>query len=326
MSRRRGPAVARRQLRLKLRQARTKAEKTQKEVADALDWSPSKVLRIENGQQTIAISDVVALATLYGISDETERNELIGLARESRKDGITVDKYRDILPPTYAEWLDLEAYAEVIKQFETKLVAGPLQTEEYARAILRAYVGADGDEETINRLVGARLERAKPLLAEDGPAISIILDEAVLRHEVGNESEKGSRTRGEIMISQLNRLMKLNTQGRLARGESIEAGLNRRIEIRIVPFGYGAYAALRGPFEILQFGEEDDFEGLPRVYLENPEVDVMIRDDFDEAVRYIDTFDGLRESLADPAQSNEMLEQVIRDIQEGRNGLAVRGS
>ena len=48
------PVTQQRRLRAELRRAREQAGKTQKEVAEALDWSPSKLIRIEAGAVIIS--------------------------------------------------------------------------------------------------------------------------------------------------------------------------------------------------------------------------------------------------------------------------------
>jgi transcriptional regulator with XRE-family HTH domain len=205
-TRRRGPAVAKRQLRLKLRRARYDADKTQNEVAEALDWSPSKVLRIENGQVTVATSDLMALLTQYPSLASEQVEDLIELARESRRPTVA-SRYRDVLPAPLLEWLEHEAYASVIRQYETQFVPGVLQTDDYATGIVQGILGAGTDEERAKRIVAARLERAEPLVGLDGPRMDFIIDEAALRRSVGNED--GSR--GHLpMIEQLEYLKRAN--------------------------------------------------------------------------------------------------------------------
>src|SRR5688572_14514946 len=78
--------LQRRRLRHALRAARLSSRKTQKEVAEALDWSPSKVLRIEQGDNAISTTDLRALLALYE-TDEAHATELVALARASRRPG-----------------------------------------------------------------------------------------------------------------------------------------------------------------------------------------------------------------------------------------------
>ena len=52
------PAVQRRLLRGELRRARNAAKLRQAEVAEAMDWSPSKLIRIEKGDVNVSTNDL----------------------------------------------------------------------------------------------------------------------------------------------------------------------------------------------------------------------------------------------------------------------------
>lgn len=79
-----GQDVSAQQLRDQLRSKRELAHLTQKEVARAMDWSPSKMLRIETGAVGISTTDLRALLAYYDIKDERQIDELVGLARIAR--------------------------------------------------------------------------------------------------------------------------------------------------------------------------------------------------------------------------------------------------
>ena len=64
-------AALRRRLTTQLKRLRRKAELTQRQVAQALDWSPSKIIRIEQGTVRIRVTDLQALLNLYGVTDPT---------------------------------------------------------------------------------------------------------------------------------------------------------------------------------------------------------------------------------------------------------------
>lgn len=77
-------SVQRQRLRAALRNERRLAHLTQKEVANAMDWSPSKMLRIEAGVVSISTTDLRALLTYYDIKDKQQTEELVELARGAR--------------------------------------------------------------------------------------------------------------------------------------------------------------------------------------------------------------------------------------------------
>ena len=71
----------RQRLRSELRNARRKAGLTQRQVANAMDWSASKMLRIETGEVGITPIDLRALLACYDVRDERRTEELVNLVR-----------------------------------------------------------------------------------------------------------------------------------------------------------------------------------------------------------------------------------------------------
>jgi transcriptional regulator with XRE-family HTH domain len=71
----------RRRLQTELRSQRQLVHLTQKQVAHAMDWSPSKMLRIETGVVSISVTDLRVLLAYYNIKDKRQAEELINLAR-----------------------------------------------------------------------------------------------------------------------------------------------------------------------------------------------------------------------------------------------------
>lgn len=77
-------SAQRQRLRAELRKERQLAHLTQRQVARAMDWSPSKMFRIETGAVSISTTDLRALLTYYNIKDERQTEELVGLAQAAR--------------------------------------------------------------------------------------------------------------------------------------------------------------------------------------------------------------------------------------------------
>ena len=300
------PIIAQRRLRTMLRRLRLgpedqKQKQTQKQVAEALDWSPSKLMRLEAGQAPVATSDLLALLSYYGVTDRNRIDELAELARVSRRNAPLRDTYRDVFSREFAEFVQHEAYASDIRGFETKLVPGLLQTEDYADAVIRAYLGANPKESDATRRVQARLERSGYLLSrpDGGPDMSFIIDEAAVRRSVGRES--GNKT---LMVKQLERLKELNKRP--------------NIKIQIVPFDLGMYSALRGPFELLEF---EDAEDELLLYMENPQGDELIHEDFGEIEPYIDAYADLEAKLSSDALPSfeEQIDKIIRQMKHAES-------
>src|SRR6516164_2320550 len=96
------PVVHRRRLRAELKKARQASGLTQDQVASEMDWSLSKIIRIENGANTISTNDLKMLLILYGIHDQGRTDELVEVAKASRQSSWW-SKYRDFISPQYLQ-------------------------------------------------------------------------------------------------------------------------------------------------------------------------------------------------------------------------------
>src|ERR1700730_13638842 len=97
------PATTRRRLRTELRRMREASGLSQADVVQKLDWSQSKLIRIENGSVGISVTDARALLTLYGGPAGVD-GHLIELARTSRV-RTWWSSYREVLNPQHQEFL-----------------------------------------------------------------------------------------------------------------------------------------------------------------------------------------------------------------------------
>ena len=180
------PIVQRRRLRSELRSARNRAGLTQGQVATAMDWSLSKVIRIENGSVGISKNDVEALLRLYHIDDKNQVDELVSLAKEARERSWW-GKYRGIVSEGFLKYIEYEESASVIRSFQPLLVPGLLQTPEYARAVIGQLAGTAVPSKTED-LVEVRLTRQEVLDRAEPPMLWHVVDEGVVRHLVGGPS------------------------------------------------------------------------------------------------------------------------------------------
>jgi transcriptional regulator with XRE-family HTH domain len=260
------PGVQRRRLRAELRRARQEAGLTQEQVAAAMDWSLSKVIRIEAGSVGISTNDLKALLRLYKILDEEQTTDLIALARAGRERSWQ-SAYRDVVPPRLLQLIEYEAAASITRNFQPLLVPGLLQTEEYARASLKQFA-APTTAQRIDAQVEVRMRRQELVDRDDPPLLFFILDEAVTRRMVESAA---------VMRRQVRRLIEL-------------AG-RPHITVEIVPFSAGIHPGLQGPFVIYEFPDPADDDVL---YLENPLGDVISRDSPEEVLRYRVAFEELR--------------------------------
>jgi transcriptional regulator with XRE-family HTH domain len=258
------PLGQQRRLRGELRQARTQAGLTQRSVAEELDWSTSKVIRIETGAVGVSTTDLRALLQLYGVTDPARVAELVEMAKAARRKAWW-DDYRDSFNTKLVNFVASEAEASGIRHFQSLIVPGALQTADYARAVLKDF-GSDPD--LIERAVKMRLTRQEGIVAENGPSATFVLDEPVLLRQVGDP---------EVMRAQIEHLRELD---RL-----------ERISIRVRPFGAGVRDGMQVSFTIFEF--DDGPEHL--VYVNQPGEAVALKNDADEVCHYIDLFTELDE-------------------------------
>lgn len=268
------PAALRRRLIVELKRLRGEANLTQRQVATSLDWSPSKIIRIEQGLVGISVTDLRALLGHYGVSDEQALAEYADMARESKRQPFT--DYRDVFPADTIRFFGYEATASIIRQVELTVLPGLLQTEEYARAVLVAQ-GVEGGR--ADKLVESRRERQELFERPNPPEIFVVLDEGVLQRAIGGPT---------VMRRQLDRLA--------------EAAARPGLTIQVLPFALGAHAALAGSFTYLEFPTEDDPDVL---YLENPLGDALFHDEPQITSRYRERFWTLEDQATTRTEFDE---------------------
>lgn len=170
--------------------------------------------------------------------------------------------------------IGLQAAATAIDAYEAQLVPGVLQTAAYARAVIEAVV-PDLPSEQVQRRVDLRMDRQARLAEDNPPALTAVLDEAVLRRRMGT---------AETMREQLRHL---DRTSRLP-----------AVTIQVLPFAEGQHAGLSGSFTIFRLPDPDP----DVVFLEQLTRDYYL-DTAAEVRQYRDAFDGLRGKALDPEES-----------------------
>lgn len=296
------PVVLLRRLRGELRRARELAGYTQKQVAEDLGWSLSKVIRQETGAQNISTSDVMALIHYYRITDPDRVEFLLAITR-AKEQVWWWDEYREIFPEIFPKrFVELLAYedsATSVRQFQMITVPGLLQTEAYARTLFHE----QEDPEVADLALRVRLRRQQILDRATGVDMRFILDEAVIHRVVGDPA---------IMLEQLTHLRELN--------------LRPHIGIQIVPFTSGAVAASYGSFAILDFTpinathsmsvDVDSVVNVESPTVEGPTVEALIYDNPETASRYVEAFYRIREVAMSEDESNDLIGARIDEMRE----------
>ncbi|MCX2970773.1 MULTISPECIES: helix-turn-helix domain-containing protein [Streptomyces] len=237
-----------------LRRLREARGVTREDAGYSIRASESKISRMELGRVSFKARDVADLLTLYGVTDATEREPLLNLAKESSVAGWW-HSYSDVLPSWFQTYVGLEGAACEIDTYEVQFVHGLLQTEAYAHAVVASgHKSLRLSDAEIDRRVSLRMERQKLLFQENATQYRCVLDDAALHRPFG------SRT---IMDEQLLHLIELSERP--------------NIHLQVVPFTLGGHPAESGAFTILRFPEPEipDVVYLEQLtgslYLDKPE-------------------------------------------------------
>nr|WP_244301683.1 MULTISPECIES: helix-turn-helix transcriptional regulator [Microbispora] len=282
---RRSPTVLRLLLGTQLRRLRESKHIRLEEAGHAIRASHSKISRMELGRVGFRRRDVADLLTLYGVSDEAEREALLSLVAQANAPGWW-HKYDDVLPSWFEAYVGLEQAASTIRCYEVQFVPGLLQTPEYAAAVVR--LGhPDAPAEEIERRVRLRMDRQELLARPDAPNLWAVIDEAVLRRPVGGP---------EVMRAQIEHLLEMVNLP--------------RVTLQVIPFSAGGHAAAGGPFSILRFAGV----GLPDVvYLEQLTSAIYLekREDID---RYLAVMERLCIQARPFADTKRMLSLLLTEL------------
>lgn len=275
------PGQRRRQVWVALRALRQGRGLSQQDVADELEWSLSKVVRIENGRVAVSKTDLRALLALYDVTDEAEVADLVEAARIGRGKPWWQD-YHDLVRPLYAQYLAFEQAASALYAYNPAVVPGFVQTEEYADAVRLRSVP---DVAQRRRLVELLARRQEFLLGANGPQVTIVVDECALRRVVG-----GYR----VMVEQLERLLDLSE--------------GAHVSIRVLSALSDAQATLGGPVVVLDIPDEGGV-----VYLEGMYSDNLIRREDAAYAKFSSDFQDLADATMKHKEGQARIEELCAE-------------
>jgi transcriptional regulator with XRE-family HTH domain len=287
-----GPVVNSAQLRSELVRLRREGALTQQQVAKELEWSTSKLIRIEGGHSSITMVDLDALLNKYGVTSAEERDELHALNREAKETGWW-DRYRGKIGATYLEYVGYEAGAAFLRQSQNAFVPGLLQTAAYARVVtVVGAVDAD-DEERIAAVVGLRMQRQEELARrQNPPQMYFAIDEAVIRRHVGLTTDPA------IMPDQLRHI-------------ADRAERDELLTVRVIPFSAGEHPGQFGPFTLLRFASRMS----EILYLDAGLAGVnMVSGDEAQVAEYAEDFEELLECALTPDESIELMRRAADEM------------
>ncbi|MFC7529501.1 helix-turn-helix domain-containing protein [Actinoplanes sp. GCM10030250] len=279
-------------MRLALREARERADFTQLQVAEAMEWSLSKVIRIENGDVSISPNDLRPLLAHLGIRDRTVIASMLADTRiartRQRQAWYQTTEFRDQLTDSMRKLIEYEGEADEIRSYSIYYIPGPLQTTAYATALMTRYED-ELSEDQRRRRIEARMLRREALLARarGGVQFLLMLDESVLRRTIG-----GSR----VFADQLRDLMQHAEEG--------------TIRIRMVPFSLDAPVTNNASFDLLALSEGEV------LYRETGLSDEMI-EDREVTAKHRARYDKVWEDVADERDTIEFIQRQIVILEDG---------
>jgi transcriptional regulator with XRE-family HTH domain len=299
------PAVHRRRLRTELRNARETAGMTQRDVAKAMDWSQSKLIRIESGVVNISTNDLRALLSYYDV-DSSRTEVLVELARAARET-TRWSIYKDVASTEFIAFLGYESSASIVRNFEPFFVPGLLQTEEYARTVIS--IIEVGNPHKVDPLVDLRMERQELLVRNPPADLHFIMDEAVIRRVTGGR---------DVMRRQLRHLQKVIDE-------------NPNVTVRIIPFRQGNYHRQHVAYWLFEFPDPADEYVL---YLENPLGEYITREtsaeeeDKESPASYLETFFELEQVVSREVTLNllrDAISQLMDELPPATSGSEASG-
>ncbi len=257
-----------------LRYYRHRTGMSQEQLAARVYCSADLIAKIEKGQRTASGKLTVALDAVTELRTE----EALTRLRDHLKDAFKFRAY----PGWFHDWPDKEAAAKTLRSFQPLLVPGLLQTENYARAVLRTRIGATDDE--IDELVAGRMERQAILDRDKPPTFWAILDEGVLRRPVGG---------APVMREQIRHL--------------IEMAKRPSVVIQVIPAGIGAHEGLRGGAFIIA-----DFDDGPSVAYQDTAARGQILEDADDIAALVVAWDTIRGEALPRSASLALMEEILK--------------
>lgn len=250
-----------------LHRLRSKARLSQTEVAKLAHTTQSMVSKLEFAKRVP--------------SEDLARDLDIALGTDGHFGRLHPLVIRYAYPSWFLPYVEFEQEASQIRSFESQVIPGLLQTEDYAREVLRAL-----RPDNLEELVAARVSRQDILDGDSAPRLWLIVDEYALFRTIGGAA---------VMGPQLQRLL--------------EAGERPRIVIQVIPRTVVAHPGLAGPFTLFGFDEGTDV-----LY-----VDCFgqgrAAPDGNEVAEAVHAYDLLRASALSPEASADLIGKHMKGLE-----------
>jgi transcriptional regulator with XRE-family HTH domain len=291
------PTIARYKVRLAIRDARDRANVTQPQVAEAMEWSLSKVIRIENGDVSIAPNDLRPLLAFLEVRDRGVVNELLELTKIARKrprgEWYQKPGVKEHMTAPMLRLVEFEAEAVEIRYYQVYYMPGPLQVPAYTAANLASYEEDDIPEGTRLLRAHARERRREVILSRLGSGLTVyvLLDESVLRRPIGGPA---------VFLEQLRDLHDLMAAG--------------KIKLRMLRFDSGYTVTNNATFDLLTVESGNSGERNEVLYVETGLQDELVDDR--SVQRYHDRFDKIWHAAATEDETLDFIAERIKAHEE----------
>lgn len=229
------PTVLKRWIAFELRKLRENAAVTREQAANAVRGSEPGIGHFETGRSLPSALQLDKLLETYGVPERAEFFQRIRTQAKKGKDWwIKFDFTGEVLPEYFKLFLGLESCATSIESFDAQLVPGLLQTEAYAKAVVRG-INPELPDDEVSRHVELRMARQRHALNRDGgaPAVWSVLHESALRLQVGGP---------DVLREQLEYL--------------IDVTKEPTVTLQVLPMSAGVHTGVDGTFLFLQFPPE----------------------------------------------------------------------
>ncbi|MFE5024110.1 helix-turn-helix domain-containing protein [Streptomyces sp. NPDC056656] len=282
------PTVGQVVLGRRLQDLRERAGLKREEAAKVLRVAPATVRRMEMAEVGLKIPYLQLLLKSYGVTDE-EAEAFVTLAEEANKPGWW-QRFHDILPGWFSMYVSLEGAASLIRSYEPHFVPGLLQTEDYARGVLRS--GAVGralaeDPDVVERHVALRMQRQELITREDAPRLWMVMDETALRRQVGGP---------DVMRGQIDRLLEVTELA--------------NVTLQIAEFAAGPHPGTYGPFVLFRFAMSE----LPDMVYSEYLTGAVYLDARPEVATHLEVMDRMAAHAATAHRTKDILRDLRKEL------------
>ncbi|WP_234369856.1 helix-turn-helix domain-containing protein [Streptomyces acidiscabies] len=260
---------------------------TQRQAAEAINATNSKIVKMEQGWVPMRDPDIRVLCEFYGVEDPEVLARLLALAkldRERRKAkgwwlNANYNKGRGFL-----DFVALEDGASRIRNWQISLIPGLLQTAAYTRAM--AVVNPSWDDlDEIEMDVEVKQKRQRRLVGENPVQLHAVMWEGALRQQFGGR---------DVMRGQMERLL--------------EVSEFPNVRLQVLPFRHGAHPGVSGPFVILSYAET----GALDVVESDTHRDMMWMEN-EECAYFNELFDRISRHSLSPHDSIALIESLHKE-------------